>query len=128
MEDDHCKYPWDFCCEPIEQVAAASALVQVSTPAGKAIYGSLDAIAGVDAGAHVVIVGTVAKNATKDALIINAEVSTWTQTNNPKRQQKYLPRNIISKWPTKDSRSCLITWSSLAPSIFCAGKTTRLKE
>lgn len=69
--DDHCKYPWDFCCEPADAIAAATALVQVTDAEGQALAQSLEGVGGLSPGDHVVVEGEVSAAAGGN-LVINA--------------------------------------------------------
>jgi hypothetical protein len=70
--DDKCKTPWDYCCEPADELAARSATIEVTTPDGRPIKSGLNGVRGLKPLAIVTITGTIAD--TKDGnLIINAE-------------------------------------------------------
>lgn len=60
--DDHCATPWDYCCEPKENLARNSATVQVSNAEGKVLKADLKGAGGIAPGARVVVQGKLAKN------------------------------------------------------------------
>lgn len=71
LPDDHCPTPWDYCCEPRENLTAHTATVQLVNDAGR----SLDANpvqAGLKPLDRVIIVGTVAPRPSPDVLTIRA--------------------------------------------------------
>lgn len=71
--DDHCATPWDFCCEPKEKVAAATALVQAVDTDGKVGTAPLQGVGGIGPGSAVVITGTISPASTPENPIILAE-------------------------------------------------------
>lgn len=69
--DDHCKYPWDYCCETPESKVANSATIQVVGEDGKPLA--------IDVGPHglapssdIIVVGTVGPRPNDAVLVINA--------------------------------------------------------
>lgn len=56
---DGCPTPWDYCCEPKDQVAAKSLTVQVVDGEGKPLRTSIKGTGGLDPMANVVIRGKV---------------------------------------------------------------------
>ena len=71
-DKDHCKTPWDYCCEPRESLKVNLASVQVVGADGKVVKADLKGQGGLDPLRKVVIEGKVAPESTKDALVINA--------------------------------------------------------
>ena len=69
---DHCKTPWDYCCEPADELAANSATIEVTGPDGRPIKSGLNGVHGLKPLATVTIVGTIADTADGN-LIIRAE-------------------------------------------------------
>ncbi len=67
---DHCKTPWDYCCETAKDIAAHSVTVQVADPAGGVLRTTLKSDK-VKELAEVIVVGTVAV-ADGKSLIVNA--------------------------------------------------------
>ena len=70
-EKGHCKTPWDYCCEPSDDLAKASATVQVVGADGKPLKSSLKDVHGLKPLATVVVVGTVA-SVEGGSLVVNA--------------------------------------------------------
>ncbi len=70
MDKDHCKTPWDYCCETKEDIAAHAATIQVVDPAGQVLrvgvkHGDVKELA------DIIVEGTVA-TANDKTLIVNA--------------------------------------------------------
>ena len=72
MEEDHCKTPWDVCCESTKDIAAATINIQVTDESGKVLKTGLKGVNGLKELSKVLIEGTVADNSSKDAMTINA--------------------------------------------------------
>lgn len=68
---DTCETPWDFCCVPQNEKAAAIAIVQVVDEKGKLVKSSLKGAGGMDHLSVVVVKGKVAKNEGGN-MIVNA--------------------------------------------------------
>lgn len=58
---DHCKTPWDYCCQDQGDVARASATIEFRQD-GKPLKASLKGFHGLDHLAQVVVTGTLAKD------------------------------------------------------------------
>ena len=58
-KDDHCKTPWDYCCESAETRTANSLLVEVRDAKGKPLAGSLGDLRLLDV---VTVVGKLTKD------------------------------------------------------------------
>jgi hypothetical protein len=56
-DDDHCKTPWDYCCETRKDIAAQSATIQVVDAAGKPIRLDLKGVQGLKELSDVTVVG-----------------------------------------------------------------------
>jgi len=69
---DGCRTPWDYCCEPPEEVRAASATVQVVGSDGKPLKVELRGQNGLEPGSEVVVVGQPTQADGGDGLVINA--------------------------------------------------------
>jgi len=69
---DGCPTPWDSCCEPPEEVRAATATVQVLAPDGRPLPTSLRGRNGLEPGVEVVVVGTKAPDEDHSGLVISA--------------------------------------------------------
>jgi hypothetical protein len=70
---DGCPTPWDYCCEPKDQVTAKSATVQLTGPDGKPLELNLNGVSGIEPMAMVVVRGEVADKPNENVMIINAE-------------------------------------------------------
>lgn len=69
--DDHCKTPWDYCCETKVDIAANSATVRVADATGNPLRTDLKGRAGVKELSEVIVTGTVA-SAGNGGVVINA--------------------------------------------------------
>jgi hypothetical protein len=69
--DDHCKTPWDACCEPQETIVAAAATVQVVNDAGQPLKVGLNGHKGIAPGKEVTVAGTV-RTADANQLVVDA--------------------------------------------------------
>jgi len=69
---DHCKTPWDYCCEPRESLKVNLASVQVVDGEGHVLKADLKGQGGLDPSRKIVIEGKVAPESSKDSLVINA--------------------------------------------------------
>jgi hypothetical protein len=69
--EDHCKTPWDFCCEPREVVTANTVTVQVVDAEGRPLKTGLEGVKGLKNLATVTAVATVA-TAEGGAVVVNA--------------------------------------------------------
>lgn len=71
LPDDHCKTPWDYCCEPRDSLTAHSATVQLVAPDGSPL--DVDPVAaGLRPLDEVVVVGSVGPRPGTDVLTIRA--------------------------------------------------------
>ena len=68
---DTCETPWDYCCEPREELTANMATVRVVGPEGQPLKASLQDVRGLKLLARVTVVGTIAE-AKGGTLVINA--------------------------------------------------------
>jgi hypothetical protein len=71
MPDDHCKTPWDACCDTPEAKREGSATIQL-VDNGRVIKQELKGVHGLKELSNVTLTGTVDKASTAEALIINA--------------------------------------------------------
>lgn len=69
--DDHCKTPWDYCCETPEDIAAHAATVQIVDDKGALLRASVKGEHGMKELADLIVVGKVAQ-ADDKLLIVNA--------------------------------------------------------
>lgn len=69
-DDDHCRTPWDYCCEPREQLTANMATLQVVDADGRVVEADLSQH--IQPLSTVVVRGVVGPRPTAAALTINA--------------------------------------------------------
>ncbi len=69
---DGCRTPWDYCCEPADELRAATATVQVVDNDGNPLKVELRGRTGLEPGAEVIVVGHRADADGGDGLVINA--------------------------------------------------------
>lgn len=72
MGDDHCKTPWDACCEDTDKLKVSRASVQFVDAEGQLLSQGMKGFAGIKELDEVVVIGAVAEASTPDNLIINA--------------------------------------------------------
>lgn len=70
--DDHCKVPWDYCCETKADIARHSATIQLVDDKGKTLRVDLKGQGGITELAALTVVGAVAQVSDK-ALVVNAK-------------------------------------------------------
>lgn len=70
--EDNCKTPWDYCCEPKEEILAHSATIQVVDQGGMPIKAELKDIEGIKELTKLVVVGDVVRAEGK-TLVVNAK-------------------------------------------------------
>lgn len=71
-EDDHCATPWDYCCEPAEDLVPQMATVQINGAGTSPLKVDLTNISQFKPLNTLVIKGTVAPRPDKSTLVINA--------------------------------------------------------
>ena len=69
---DKCESPWDYCCEPKENIVLNSATVQVVGPDGKPLRATLKGANGLKPLDEVLVHGTMKKSPDGKAIVINA--------------------------------------------------------
>ena len=67
--DDHCKTPWDYCCEPLEELKVGTANVEFRE-AGKIVRSSMKGFHGLDHLKEVVVVGKPEKDAAGNVTVV----------------------------------------------------------
>lgn len=72
MPDDHCKTPWDACCDTPEAKKEGTATIQIVDADQRVLKRSLKGEHGLKELSKVTLTGTVDKSSTPEALIINA--------------------------------------------------------
>lgn len=71
-EDDHCKTPWDACCDTRTAVLAGTATIQVLDAEGKVLRHGFRGVEGLKELSRVRVRGIVAPMSNEKALIVNA--------------------------------------------------------
>ena len=71
-EDDHCATPWDVCCDASELKANGIATIQLLDDNGKPAKVGLKGVRGLSELSRVTVSGTVAKNSTPEAFVVDA--------------------------------------------------------
>ena len=69
---DNCKFPWDYCCEPKDNLRAHMGTVQVVDAEGMVITGSLRDHEGLTGGATIVVTGTVSEKNDEGSFVVDA--------------------------------------------------------
>jgi hypothetical protein len=80
---DNCETPWDYCCEPKDQIAAKSITVQVVGDDGKPLKVDLNGQGGLKPMAKVVVRGKVGERPDERTLTVRAE-GIFVDTSSPK--------------------------------------------
>lgn len=70
---DGCPTPWDYCCEPKDQITAKSATVQITDGQGKPLNVSLKGKGGLEPMARVIVRGVVGQRPDENVMIVNAD-------------------------------------------------------
>ena len=68
-EGDDCKTPWDYCCEPVEELKVGTANVEFRE-AGKVVRASMKGFHGIDHLKEVVVVGKPEKDAEGNVTVV----------------------------------------------------------
>ncbi len=71
-DEDHCPTPWDYCCEPRDNLRTNSATIQIVDADGRLIKSDIKGVRGLKPLADVTVVGTVAQVDASGVFIINA--------------------------------------------------------
>ncbi len=69
---DNCPEPWDYCCDPREEIIRHSATVQVADAKGMPLRTDIKGRWGIKELSEVIVVGTVAE-VRGNAMVVNAE-------------------------------------------------------
>ncbi|MEO1007634.1 MAG: hypothetical protein AAFX79_03650 [Planctomycetota bacterium] len=70
-DDDHCPTPWDYCCNPPEELMRHAATVQIVDASGAPVGDDVIA-AGLEPLQEVIVTGTVGARPSQDVLTIRA--------------------------------------------------------
>lgn len=66
-----CPTPWDYCCEPKDNLLKNMATVQIVDEAGRPLRGTVKGVGSLDPMAEIVVVGTVSQSE-GPAFVVNA--------------------------------------------------------
>lgn len=69
---DNCKFPWDYCCEPKDNLLKHKATIQVVDADGEPVAGSLKDVHGLTGGVTVFVSGTVRDKNDDGVFLIDA--------------------------------------------------------
>lgn len=69
---DSCKKPWDYCCEPRENIVANTCTIQVVDADGRPLKATLKGAGKLTEGARIVVKGKISQKQDQ-TLVINAE-------------------------------------------------------
>ena len=72
-DDDNCPTPWDVCCEDRKKIANSTMSVQLLDSNGSLIAGTLEGVAGLEAGTKIKVKGSLDEKTSTRAFIINAK-------------------------------------------------------
>lgn len=84
---DTCETPWDYCCEPKDQLAAKSVTIQIVGNNGKLLAVDLNGQHGLKPMARVIIRGTVDRKSDEKAMVIQAK-GIYVDTDKPSTQSR----------------------------------------
>ena len=71
--DDHCKMPWDYCCETKADILANSVTVQIADAKGQPLRTDMKGRRGLKELSEITVVGTVTVADSK-AVVVNASL------------------------------------------------------
>jgi len=71
--DDHCKTPWDFCCDTPETIKANTVTIQIVGADKKPLKVSAENAGGLKTLSKVTVVGTVREITKNGAFVVDAE-------------------------------------------------------
>lgn len=72
-EPDHCRTPWDYCCEPRENLTRNMATIEVVGADGKTLPFSLSGAEGLEPTVTVAVTGTVTERNDQGLFVVRAE-------------------------------------------------------
>lgn len=74
MDDpDHCKTPWDYCCEDREAMKRGTATIEITDAAGKPLALAVRGMQGLDPLATIAVTGTVIERNDAGLLVVRAK-------------------------------------------------------
>ena len=69
---DSCPTPWDVCCEDPRKISSSTLSVQILDENGSLLSGTLEGVAGIEAGKRIKVQGTVSTNSSTQAMVLEA--------------------------------------------------------
>jgi len=69
---DSCPTPWDVCCEDPRKISSSTLSVQILDENGSLLSGTLEGVAGIEAGKRIKVQGTVSANSSTQAMVLEA--------------------------------------------------------
>lgn len=72
-EDDHCKTPWDYCCEDRDDLKRATATVEIVGENGKPLAWSVKGMSGLEPLATIAVTGTVVEKNDAGVMVVRAQ-------------------------------------------------------
>lgn len=74
MDDpDHCKTPWDYCCEDRDAMKRGTATIEITDASGKPLSLSVRGLQGLDPLATIAVTGTVTERNDAGLLVVRAK-------------------------------------------------------
>ena len=71
--DDHCKTPWDVCCDTKEALREGTATIQVVGEDGRTLKEDIEGVSGLKKLTKILVKGEVAEQTAPGNLVINAK-------------------------------------------------------
>ncbi|MFO0963615.1 MAG: hypothetical protein U0625_12035 [Phycisphaerales bacterium] len=72
-KDDHCKTPWDYCCEDPKRLRECSATIEIAGPDGKPLALAVRGMQGLDPSATIAVTGTIVEKNDEGVLVVRAQ-------------------------------------------------------
>jgi hypothetical protein len=73
LEGDGCKTPWDYCCEPPENLKAHTATVEVVGADGKPLQFNVKGASGLEPLATIAVTGKVIEKNDQGVFLVRAD-------------------------------------------------------
>ena len=74
IPEDPCPTPWDACCEDPKKITSSTISIQVLDNNGSLLSGTLEGVAGMEAGKRIKVKGIIDEKSTSHAMLLNAQV------------------------------------------------------
>ncbi len=75
-EEDHCPYPWDYCCEDRDKITKGLATIQIVDPKGTPLRTNLEGTGGLEGSKYLVVEGILNERNDDGVFVVDAE-SIW---------------------------------------------------